>query len=123
MREFHFNVAAQIRVRANFQDPANRVLLRFQICEHEHLADAYGRRHPDNCALRKYDHRDGLFFEWLCLGRGAARHFHNARTMNLHRNFQRESIGAKTRRRFRLARGLRNCSLAGGICEFNRIVR
>jgi hypothetical protein len=95
MREFHLDVASLIGVRPNFQNAANGILFRFDIREDQHLTDVYGRRHSEHGALRKNDHRYGLFFERLRAWRSAAGDFEDARTMNLDGNFERDGIGAK----------------------------
>jgi hypothetical protein len=88
VREFHFNVAALICVRPNFQNTTNGILLRFDIRENEHLTDVYDRGHSQDGALRKNDHRCGQFLKRFSTRRGTARHIDHARTMNLDRNFQ-----------------------------------
>jgi hypothetical protein len=72
VREFHFDVASLIGIRPNFQNATNGILFRFDIREDQHLTDVYSRRHSENSALRKNDHRCGLFFERLGAWRGAA---------------------------------------------------
>lgn len=78
MREFYFDVTSLIGVRPNFQDATNGILFRFDIRKDQHLTDVYGRRHPENSALRKNDHSYGLFFKGLGAWRGAAGDFDDA---------------------------------------------
>ena len=78
VREFHFDVASLICIGPNFQNAADGILFRLDIRENQHLTDVYGRRHSENSALRKYNHRYGLFFERLRAWRGAAGDFDDA---------------------------------------------
>ncbi len=124
LRELHFHIRLHIREAAHFQDAADRILLRFQIRQHQHLARANGRRHPQHTSLRKHDHRCGLLFEWLHLRRRSANALCNARAMHLYGDFERNGIGAQmAAARFRLRIGLRNCGFLRRIPGFDGVLR
>ena len=119
VREFHFHVALHIRKRAHLDHAANRVLARFQIRHHQHLARGYCRGHSQHAAVWKHDHRAGFFLERFGVRSDSARDFRDARAMNFYGDFERESIGAQmsaTRGcRFRRSAGLR---VGAAVAEF-----
>ena len=125
MREFNLHVSLQIGKRADFYHPANRVLTRFQVSHYQHLADADCGGHSYYRALRKHDHRAGLFFEGFGVRRNFAHNFRNARAVNLHGNFQRDSIGARVSRLLCLRRSaaFQSVRISRGICDFRCVLR
>ena len=124
LRELHFHVRLHVREAAHFQDAADRILLRFQIRQHQHLAGANGGRHPQHASLRKHDHRRGLLFERLHLRRCPADRLCSARAMHLYWYFERNGIGAQMpSARFRLRIGLRDCGFLRRIPGFDGVFR
>ncbi len=126
MREFHFHVALHIRKRADLDHAANCVLARFQIRHHQHLAGGYRGGHAQHAALRKHNHRSSFFFEGFGARSDASRNFGDARSMDFHGNFERESVGAQGAARILLRRSSSRHSRRGwhssaGICDVRQI--
>jgi hypothetical protein len=123
MRKLNFNVPLHVCKRSHFYDSADRVLPRFQICDHQHLSDVHRRRHANDAALRKNDHCAGLFFEWFGPWRCAVRGIADPRTMNFYGNLKRTRVGAQltagSGSRLRLRSGADCRSFADGSCNFD----
>jgi hypothetical protein len=86
--EFNFNVALHVCKRSHFYDSADGVLPRLQVRDYQHLPDVHRRRHANDAALGKNDHRAGLFFKWFGARRGAIRRVTDSRAVNFHGNFE-----------------------------------